>query len=246
MSDTSTMKKVQCENCKFYYFEVSGKCNLCGEYLSNTITSYGENRPTLAIWERSIAFKLRIITAFWFSAAACVPIIFFLAIFGNLFTRPDGTVQTTLLFCVLPILSAGLSGFTFGAKILDPWKIDRPRLAILPGILTAVGSYLLFLIGISLAVSNSAANRTLQERVVIATVIFVWYGFYGTILVGWLVMFTGACAGPLLLWISRLRIFESLILRSRRMNRSNANKIILILALCYFAFSIVLGFVFRK
>lgn len=236
------MKQPRCENCRSYCFEVSGKCNLCGEDLSNAIPStLGDDCPPLVIWEQSIGFKLRLISAIWFSAAACIPISFFLVTFGHLFTGYNGTIQTTFLFCVLPILSAGLSGFTFGSKILDSWKIDQPGFSILPGILTAIGSYLIYLIGFSLAVASSSPSMTLQEHLLIAMAIFVSYGFYGAILVGWLIFFTGAGAGRLLFWISRLRIFESLIFESGRMHRSNANKIILILSLCYLAFSIMLG-----
>jgi hypothetical protein len=145
---------------------------------------------------------LSLFAGLWFAVASCIPVIF---IFVVLLDSYD-FVSKILLFAVLPISITFLLGFGLGSDILIPHKVKTSKQAMIKGLKVALSSYLVFipLFAISIALYHSIFDRTPHEwlavdfvRSLFASLIIASY--FGSIIIGWLVLIVGAIAGWLLL-----------------------------------------------
>ena len=88
----------------------------------------------------------RIFAGLWFSITAVIPATFTL----YLDAKPI-TPHEFFLVCGLPVIIAGLCGFTLGSRILDPNAVDRAATAALCGMWVMVLMFILYVIGVSIA-----------------------------------------------------------------------------------------------
>lgn len=144
--------------------------DLSFEHMSEEVNASG---PT------EFGFKVRMIAAGWFGFAAFIPILFVVgfAVFASGF----------LLTFLTPVLLAGMFGFNFGAKILDPVLTKTGRSAAIKG---AKVSLLAFVTYLSIVAFGFYYNATHPSATLLAN-IFI----YGTLFVGWLVLVVGTLAG---------------------------------------------------
>ena len=79
----------------------------------------------------------RYIAALWFTAfAALATFLFFL----RLVMAPHAVI----LYIVLPSLAAGIAGYTWGAAILDPSRVQNNGQAVVRGFLVGAGTFAIF------------------------------------------------------------------------------------------------------
>jgi len=151
-----------------------------------------------------LGLRPRMISAAWFSVAAIVPVVFFFLTFGGVWT--DGFAHIELwslwFFCAIPISAAALCGFSVGYRIIDPMNETTAWRAALRGALVAILSYVLFMAAygvLAVVLSGSRQNGSVVDTVSTLLTIFL----IGVVLVGWLILISGAVAGWLLFVASK-------------------------------------------
>jgi hypothetical protein len=185
----------------------------------------------------SPGLKMRLTAAAWFSVFGYVPVGFFLEVFqGPMFNSGS----QTWTYGALPISAAALSGFIFGARILDPWNIETAARAILQGIKIAFLSYILFLGMLVLFVAFSAESPSIVHRISGSIVAFFVLGFYGSIFVGWLIFLMGLMGGFLLFSVSRLPLFESWLFEAPKASKTGRRLMVAISVFIFFVFSFLI------
>jgi hypothetical protein len=148
--------------------------------------------------------RRRLLAGIWFAVAGFIPVAFYLSLLG----KSDRTQFDTelLLIIGIPVLMAGISGFSLGYGILDPGEIKSSGQAMVRGLLVALLAYLFFFIASALIL---ALMNNDEPRFVIGWAVVFVYGF---LYVGWLIATVGLFAG-LLLYQYRLKRLDHLDLR---------------------------------
>lgn len=206
------------------------------------------NRLKLNEPEKEIGLKLRLISAFWFALAASIPVIFFLLLFGRFgFVSGGiyGDVSAIWFYTGLPISSAALSGFIFGAEILNPWAIDTPVQAAKRGLKVSFLSYLIFISGLSATMGLSLGENSIISHLYATFIAILFLGLMGLLFVGWLVFIAGSLAGWALFHLSRLNCFEPALFESKRIEKKTLRKMILAAVIIFLAASVPATIIFR-
>ncbi|HYW73811.1 MAG TPA: ankyrin repeat domain-containing protein [Pyrinomonadaceae bacterium] len=147
--------------------------------------------------EMRVGLKPRLLAAAWFACTACIPIVFFFGVVGrSFFMGPSAAFESGIasVFVWSPICMAAFFGFTIGSKILDEQCVTQGYLAALLGGLVAIASYGGMMI--SYALQGMSGNPKGDPSKLIALILLV--AVYGFVLVGWLVVISGAFSGWLL------------------------------------------------
>ena len=152
--------------------------------------------------ETAVGLLPRLISAFWFGAAAFIPIISFFVAFargGDTSGQSSGgsNLMGLWFFLVFPVSAAAFFGFWVGARILDFERKRSASRVMFRGMFVAILSYLAmpatFIIGGAFTRSEPLGD--------IVYGVLVIFGV-GAVLVGWLVVIAGGVAGLLLFWAS--------------------------------------------
>jgi hypothetical protein len=79
----------------------------------------------------------RPIAALWFSAFAALATLLF-------FLRLVMSPHAVILYVILPSLAAGIAGYSWGAAILDPSRVQDYGRAVLRGLMVGAGTFMIF------------------------------------------------------------------------------------------------------
>ena len=155
--------------------------------------------------------SLSFFAGMWFSAASCVPVIF------THLTSPNPHISFTviLLYVLIPISIAFIFGVTLGSDILNPNKVRTAKEAMIKGLNVSLLSYVVFVLLFALyfGIYQTIFDRNPHEFLTVDFAKNLLFGlvivvFFGTIVVGWLVLIVGTLAGWLLFkcrLVSKLR-----------------------------------------
>lgn len=132
----------------------------------------------------------RVFASVWFAFLAVIPVAFYFLFLWRRTEQQDATFFW--VFIGAPILLAGICGWIFGSSILDPYKVETSRQAMLRGLLVAVLAYALFF-----PVSGLIIGLTSKDP---AQALNGWAAIFliGLVFVGWLIALTGVVGGALL------------------------------------------------
>jgi Ankyrin repeats (3 copies)/Ankyrin repeat len=153
-----------------------------------------------------LGLRPRLIAAGWFAATACVPIIAFFGLIGRIvYLQPSDVAEPIVAsaFVFLPISMAAFFGFLTGSSILNESVVRGSFSAATRGALVAILSYF----GFALAYGSVVVFQTSRNPDALAGVIKVF--LIGAVLVGWLIVITGALGGWLLFQAHRRWAFST-------------------------------------
>jgi hypothetical protein len=145
----------------------------------------------------------RLIAAGWFAVAACIPVFFFMVIFGQTAIFMGGFL---FFFGVVPISLAAFFGFAVGVKILDPVRSTSKLWAAARGVIVALLSHLVFmtLFLVQVEISERAPEFGFAFAIVSFgfTIPFLPVAFVGGLAGWWLCDLS--CRGDLWKWLLNL------------------------------------------
>lgn len=134
----------------------------------------------------------RLAAAFGFALAACVPVGFLFLTIGRWLAATES--ENIWFYSGLPVSSAALCGFLFGAKIFDSRKIETAFQAAKHGVKIGLVSYVLFVLALAAPMTVSMTPFSPLGLLYVIGFFFL----YGGIFVGWLIIAAGAFAGLIL------------------------------------------------
>lgn len=186
--------------------------------MSEPIIEHADRLPGTAV-----GLLPRLISAFWFGAAAFIPIILFFVAFargGNSSGQsPGGSILMGVwFFLVFPVSAAAFFGFSVGARILDFERKRSASRVMFRGMSVAILSYLAMPASFIIAGAFTAKSQPFGNM---ASWIVVIFGV-GAVLVGWLVVIAGGVAGLLLFWASGKEGLQTIIKKEPRVSAKKA------------------------
>ena len=170
-------------------------------------------KTELGLWPRLIA-------AGWFAVAACIPVFFFMVIFGQSAIFMGGFL---FFFGVVPISLAAFFGFAVGVKILDPVRSTSKLWAAARGVVVALLSDLVFMTLYVIQVEMSEAAPDVGFAFMVVMI--------GSTMTFLPVVFAGGLAGWWLCNLSYRGVLWEWLLNLPRVNTTTANIWILAAAL---------------
>lgn len=184
-----------------------------------------------------LGLRPRLLAAGWFALTACGPILFFFLVltraflFVAIFDPRD--VFVTAIFIVMPLAIAAFFGFFIGSRILNDGVVTSGSKAALHGALVGILAFLGHMVAYT---AMSAANTSAGLGQVVGSALAIFY--VGALMVGWLVVLSGALGGWLLFRFSWNSLHAPLTTwthrtRAIRLNWMAAAALVVVLIACW-------------
>jgi hypothetical protein len=181
-----------CDNCGTRYRNILRICERCG-YSEPGLSAQDYAAQDAAAEIRRIDLwetvnHPRLLASSWFAGAGAIPGLLIIGL-----VSAGGAAPPLIIIgaWIATALIAGVYGATLGARILDATRIGTGPHAFLQGGLVAGFSFVTFIFSISLYLDRQSGPFSFFTA-------FFALMLYGSLLVGWLVLFIGGLAGWLL------------------------------------------------
>lgn len=180
-------------------------CSVCGSMFEMIPLSKDKARSFSNDHLPALAWGPRMFSAVWFAGTALVPLLFLTGFTGLGNTSGGGD---SFFLIGIPILLAATAGFSVGARILDRSTTRSGFGAVWKGVLTAGLSFIVYLVLLSVVAGFTAYSAIRESGELLNAVagVFVLYLYYGSMILGWIVLISGALSGALLHAFSSLAV----------------------------------------
>jgi hypothetical protein len=156
----------------------------------------------------------RVMTAIWFAVAGFIPAIAAIMAFSEF------TLASYILFLALPIIFAGLSGYTIGFPITQEEKVKTEKQAVIRGLFVSITSYLF--LGLSFIITAGIINLTNPDELPHEPELWVIIGV--SVIVGLLILFPIFFFGQFLLLLASGAFAGWLLYK----NQANIRKLLIV------------------